>query len=165
MKGKISSITRSLDGKLILMLETDAQPEDLHELTDKELSITFKKYTKRRSLDANALLWAVLGELAAALHTDKWELYLLMLKRYGKYTYVTLKPEAVEDFKQMYRECEIVGEADDRVCLICYIGSSTYSKDEFSRLLDGVISEAKEVGLKLKASTEIEELYAQWQRA
>jgi len=165
MKGKISSITRSLDGKLILMLETDAQPEDLQELTDKELSIILKKYTKRRSLDANALLWAVLGELAAALHTDKWELYLLMLKRYGKYTYVTLKPEAVEDFKQMYRECEIVGEADDRVCLICYIGSSTYSKDEFSRLLDGVISEAKEVGLKLKASTEIEELYTQWQRA
>ena len=165
MIGRITNIARSLSGKTVLMLETDADPTELQDLTEKELSITLKKYTKRRSLDANALLWAVIGELSKALRADKWEIYLLMLKRYGKYTYVTLAPEAVEDFKQMYRECEVIGETEDRVCLICYIGSSTYTREEFSRLLDGVISECHEAGVRLKASTEIEELYAQWQKA
>ena len=165
MIGRINSIGRSLDGKTMLMIETDVDAAELQEFKDKDLSITIEKYVKRRSLDANALLWALIGKLATALRADKWELYLLMLKRYGKYTYVSLKPEAVDDFKAMYRECEIVGESEDRVCLICYIGSSTYTNEEFSRLLDGVISECNEVGIKLKASSEIEELYAQWQKA
>ena len=165
MKGRITNIARSLSGKTMIMLETDADPDELQDLTEKELSITLKRYVKRRSLDANALLWAVIGELSKALRADKWDVYLLMLKRYGKYTYITLKPEAVEDFKQMYRECEVVGESDERVCLICYIGSSTYSREEFSRLLDGVIGECEEAGVRLKASTEIQEMYEQWQRA
>lgn len=165
MIGRINSIGRSLDGKTMLMIETDVDAAELQDFTDKDLSITIKKYVKRRSLDANALLWAVLGELAAASQADKWDLYLLMLKRYGKYTYVSLKPEAVDDFRAMYRECEVVGESEDRVCMICYIGSSTYTKEEFSRLLDGVISECTEVGIKLKASSEIEELYRSWQKS
>lgn len=165
MKGRINSLLRNLDGKLLLTLEVDASPEELQEYTNTDLEIEIGKPKRRRSLDANALLWALLGELASALHADKWDLYLMMLKRYGRYTYVSLPRNAVEDFKRMYRECEVVGESDERVSLLCYIGSSTYTQGEFSRLLDGVIQEAKDADIHLKASSQVEELYKQWRRS
>lgn len=164
MVARISNLLRNLDGKLMVTFEVSANPEDFEGLTDKDLELSIKKYTKRRSLDANALLWAMLGEMAIALHTDKWTLYLMMLRRYGKYTYVRIRPEAVEEFKQIYRECEVVGEDENSVCLICYFGSSTYTQEEFSHLLDGVVNECKEADIHLKASAELEELYKQWQR-
>jgi hypothetical protein len=40
------------------------------------------EHREKRSKDANALLWACLGELAGALRSDKWTVYLQMLKRY-----------------------------------------------------------------------------------
>ena len=164
MKARISNLLRNLNGKLIATFEVDANPEDLQEYLDKDIDLEVKKITRKRSLDANALLWAMLGEMAATIGTDKWTLYLMMLKRYGKYTYISLKPEAVEDFRKMYRECEIVGETDDKVYMLCYIGSSTYSREEFSRLLDGVLSECREADIKIKTSAQIEELYKSWQR-
>ena len=164
MVGRINQLNRTLEGKLTVTFEVDCPPEELQDFIGKDLTLTVKKLSRKRSLDANALLWATLGELAPALHTDKDSLYLQMLRDYGKFTYVSIDTAAVEDFKRMYRECEVVGESENKTFLLCYIGSSTYTKEEFSHLLDGVISEAKGAGVHLKASTEIEELYAQWQR-
>ena len=63
---------------------------------DREKAFEVKEYKEKRSLNANALLWRCLGEMASALHTDKWDVYLQMLKRYGTYTYICVKPKAVE---------------------------------------------------------------------
>ena len=164
MKARLNNLQRTLDGKLTATFEVDCDPAELQELFDQDLTLQVKKLTRKRSLDANALLWATLGEMAKTLNTDKWDLYLEMLKRYGRYTYVSIKPEALNDFRAMYRECEVVGETDDKVCLICFIGSSLYTKEEFSRLLDGVFQECREADIHLTASTEIEERYKQWRK-
>ena len=164
MKARLNNLQRTLDGKLTATFEVDCEPEELQDLFDKDLTLQVKKLTRKRSLDANALLWATLGEMAKALNADKWDLYLQMLKGYGRYTYISIDKEALEDFKGMYRECEVVGETEDKVCLICYVGSSLYTKEEFSKLLDGVFQECREAGIHLKASTEIEERYKQWQK-
>ena len=75
-----------------------------------KLAVDVKQYSKKRSLDANGLLWACLGEMAVATRADKWDIYLTMLKRYGKFTHVCIKPEALEDLKRQWRETEVVGE-------------------------------------------------------
>ena len=62
-----------------------------------QVQITIKR--KQRSLDANAYLWALLGEMARVLYTDKDELYLQMLERYGVFTHIIVKPQAVEKVK------------------------------------------------------------------
>lgn len=133
-----------------------------------KLSITAKKYRQKRSLDANGMLWACLGELAATLHTDKWEVYLQMLKRYGKYTYICVKPNVVESMKMQWRECEVVGDINingkEAVQMLCYFGSSTYDTKEFSVLLDGVISEMKEIGLQPPPTQEMQRALDQWER-
>ena len=76
----------------------------------------------------------------------------MMLKRYGEYTYILVKPNVVEAMKSQWRECEVVGETvingKKAVQMLCYFGSSTYNSKEFSVLLDGVVSEMQELGLQ-----------------
>lgn len=133
---------------------------------EQKLSIEAVKYRQKRSLSANALLWACLGEIATVLRTDKWDVYLLMLKRYGKFTYICVKPNVVEAVKQQWRECEEIGNitlnGQDAVQLICYFGSSTYNTQEMSVLLDGVISEMKEIGLQPPMSSEMKRALEEW---
>jgi len=131
---------------------------------DKEWDL--KEHKEKRSLDANGLLWACLQEIASALRTDKWSVYLQMLKRYGKFDYVIVREKAVEAMKKQWRELEEVGEIDihgeKAVQLLCYYGSSTYDKREFSILLDGVISEMRDIGLIPPPDRQTRELLESW---
>lgn len=133
---------------------------------DQEKEWDLKEHKEKRSLDANGLLWACLQEIASALRTDKWSVYLQMLKRYGKFDYVIVREKAVEAMKKQWRELEEVGEIDvhgeKAVQLLCYYGSSTYDKKEFSVLLDGVISEMREMGLTPPPDRQTEDLLAAW---
>ena len=127
---------------------------------DRESVWDIVPHKEKRSLNANALLWKMLGEIAAALRTDKWSVYLTMLKRYGTYTYICVKPKAVEAVKKQWRECEVIGDidinGDKAVQMLCYYGSSTMNTKEFSVLLDGVISEMKEMGLETPADRDLQ---------
>lgn len=169
--GKLLSVQRDWkSNKLNLTFEVNEQPtEEINQIAECEkLSIEVKKFRKKRSLDANGLLWACLGEIAQALHTDKWEVYLQMLKRYGKYTYICVKPNVVEAMKAQWRECEVVGDitinGKEAVQLLCYFGSSTYDTKEFSVLLDGVISEMAEMGLQTPTSEEMKRSLEAWEK-
>lgn len=133
-----------------------------------KLTINVKKFRKRRSVDANALLWVCLGQIAAEIGADKWDVYLQMLKRYGRYTYICVKPSVVEAVKLQWRECEVIGElminGQQSVQMLVYFGSSTYNTKEFSVLLDGVISEMRELGLQTPASEKMERALEQYEK-
>ena len=132
-----------------------------------KLSIKATKYRQKRSIDANAMMWACIGQIAAALKADKWQIYLQMLKRYGKYTYICVKPAVVDAVKAQWRECEEIGtvsiNGQQAVQLLCYFGSSTYNTQEFSVLLEGIIDEMKEMGLEVPASKEMERALELWE--
>ena len=116
------NITFATNGKNIL-----AEYEKLKDC--EKLRIEAKKYRNRRSLNANAYLWVMLQKMAEVLRSDKWSLYLQMLKRYGQFTYIVVKPNAVEGVKKQWRECEEIGEVNvngtKAVQMLCYYGSST----------------------------------------
>lgn len=170
--GKVHSVSRDWQsGQTMITFTVNerAAESEIDNIKDMPLlSIEANKYRKKRSLEANALLWACLGEIAAALHTDKWEVYLLMLKRYGTYTYICVKPNMVEAVKRQWRECEDIGpitingaEAEQ---LLCYFGSSTYNTKEMSVLIDGVISEMKEIGLQPPLTRDVQNALKQWEQ-
>lgn len=169
--GRLHSVNKDWKtGRVILSFEIDGEPtEEINKISQCEvLDITAKKYRKKRSLDANGMLWSCLGEIAQVLNTDKWEVYLKMLKRYGKYTYICVKPSAVESMKLQWRETEVVGNIDingeEAVQMLCYFGSSTYNTKEFSVLLNGVISEMREMGLQPPASKDMRRVLELWEK-
>ncbi len=168
-RGRLTGIQVPFRAKYpVVSFEVQAEPEDLEKYTDIDLDISFTKHRNRRSLDANALLWACLGEIAKALNTDNWGGYLYMLEGYGKYTYILVKPEAVEAVRDQWRETKIVGDTTlDGVPMkqvLCFFGSSTYNSEEFSRLLDGVIGEMKEMHLETPSSEEMRAIIAELER-
>ena len=143
--------------KAVISFEVTADPADVERYKDKELDITIVRHSKKRGLAANAMLWACLGEIAAAARTDNWSAYLYMLERYGKYSTILIKAEALPDLRHVWRETRIVGEREDgMVEVLCFYGSSTYTTEEFSRLLDGVVSDMKELGLTPPPSREMQ---------
>ena len=77
--------------KLLINLQVDDCPtEEIQELSQcDKLSIEIKKYRKKRSLDANGMLWACLGEIAkkseVLIYISYTDAYIWNLKRwYGR---------------------------------------------------------------------------------
>ena len=170
--GKVQNITKNYQSdqyQVTFSINEPSAVKEIDAIKDCErLSIEAKKYRAKRSLDANGLLWHCLGKIAEALRADKWEVYLQMLKRYGKYTYICVKPNVVDAMKAQWRECEVVGEIDingkEAVQMLCYFGSSSYDTKEFSVLLDGVISEMEQIGLQTPTSQEMQRALEQWEK-
>lgn len=131
----------------------------LEGIKDAKLDIKAVKHREKRSRDANALLWACLQEIANVTGESNWERYLKALKDYGQFTYVVVKEKAVEAMKKAWRECQEVGEIEvngqKAVQMICYFGSSTYDSKQFSRLLDGVVQDMRDLGLQPPPSKEM----------
>jgi hypothetical protein len=173
-RGKIKEVTKDiLTGRLNITFESASDTSILNEMNAlkemDDLTIKVSKWRRKRSTDANALLWKCLDDIAKAMNPpcDKWDVYLLMLKRYGKFTYIVVKENAVEAMKLQWRECEVVGDYEvngqKAVQMLCYFGSSVYDVSEFSKLLDGVISEMKEMGLPTPTSEEMKQSLKMWE--
>lgn len=135
-------------------------------LTDKEYDVEIKEHREKRSLDANAALWKMLSMMADKLHTNKDELYIEMLDRYGVFTHIVVKPNVVDRVKQEWKTVRELGEVTINgktgIQLQCYFGSSTYDSKEFSTLLDGVIEEAKEIGIEFISKEDQIRMIQEW---
>lgn len=171
--GRLISVAREIGtNRLTVCFRIDTEPvDDLNALMDTaKLDIKAVRHKERRSLDANGMLWACLSDIAKAMTppADKWDVYLMMLKRYGKFTYICVKPAVVDAVKAQWRECEVVGEVDingqKAVQMLCYFGSSTMDTKEFSVLLDGVVSEMQEMGLTPPPSESMRRALEQWEK-
>jgi len=145
-----------------------AEIDDLREVLDngKDLSVKVKQHRKNRSLDANAMLWAVINEIANVLRTSKEEVYLDMLKKYGQSSVVSIVDEAVETFLKSVKYAEIIGEGtlNDKefTHIKVFMGSSNYNSREMSILIDGTLSEAKELGIEVMSLQDVVLLKEEW---
>lgn len=167
--GKIKSINRDLitdEIDITFSTSSNILPEYEKLKDKKKLRVEAVQYRRKRSLDSNAYMWVLLGKMADVLRADKWDIYLKMLRRYGKYTYVVVRPSVVEAMKKEWRACEVVGDYEingqEGVQMLCYFGSSTYDNREMSILIDGVISECKDLEIETLPLNEIKKLKEQW---
>lgn len=135
---------------------------------DKLMNIEIKPFRQKRSLDANAMLWACLGDMSRKLSVDSWELYKQELQKYGKFDYAIIRRKAVGSFMKEWRTAREIGEieihGEKAVQLQCFYGSSTYDSKEFSDLLNGVIADMKDLGLEPPPSREIERSLKAWEK-
>ena len=131
-----------------------------------KLSIKAVKHRNKRSLDANAYCWVILQKIAEVLHQDKWNVYLEMLGKYGVFTHIIVKPNVVDKVKEEWRTVKELGEVSVNgvtgIQLQCYFGSSTYNTKEMSVLIDGIVYEAKELGIETLPPDELERMKVEW---
>lgn len=100
------------------------------------------KHRDKRSAEQNALAWAYITEIANELRRDKFDIYFEMLKRYGQsFIIATELDEDLLGTYFKYYESLPGGQ------YIIYRGSSEYDSYEMTVFIDGIMSEAEEMGL------------------
>ena len=167
--GTITSYTKDyFTGKRTIVFTVNENVDDQAQKLQsvEKLKITATKYRNKRSLDANAYCWVLLQKMAEVLRTDKWTLYLKMLKQYGQFTHIVVKESAVESVKKQWRECEELGPITvgsmKGIQLQCYFGSSTYDTKEMSVFIDGIVRECQDLGIDTMTPDEIEHMKGLW---
>lgn len=128
------------------------------------LDIEIKKHREKRSLNANNYMWSLINEMANVLKANKDEIYLLMLKRYGQSEVVSVLSHI--NIGGYFKYYDIAGttvlNGKDFTHYKVYKGSSEYDTAEMSVLIDGVVSECKELGIETMTPDELERLKSAW---
>ena len=132
---------------------------------DREKTFEVKPYHPKRSLNANAFCWHLCNEMANVLRTSKDEVYQEMLKRYGQSRVISVLSEI--DISRFVKYYEEIGkghvEGKEFTHYRCFIGSSEYDSREMAILIDGIVDEAKELGIDTLPTTAVERMKALWQ--
>ena len=155
-------------GKPVLMLEINERgdfEQIVDDLKDKDkLSIELKQYRQRRSLNANAYAWLLIGQIADILRAGKDEIYLKCLKRYGQSELISvLSHVPIGNYVKYYEEAgESKLNGKDFTHYRVYKGSSEFDSREMSIFVDGVCSEAKTLGIQTETPDQLAEMKARW---
>lgn len=175
--GRIANISISyVTGKPIVSLEADGDKQTLFRIFDElrateSLTVKLSKTQRKRSLDANAYYWLLLGKLSKALKVSSSYCHNLMLRRYGvleefdgKVVYLVI-PDTEEatktaDEAETYhiKPTSNVREGKDGNMYRTYLmlkGSHKYTREEFSRLVEGLVDECKNVGIETATPDEL----------
>ena len=164
-KCKVNDLTFNLSGEQLITLnvQSDFTPF-IDNLIDKELEIEIKEYKEKRSLNANALLWKLCNELGNKLRLSKEETYLNMLKHYGQSEIISVRADV--DVNGYFKYFEEIGQGKingkNFTHYKIFKGSSEYDTQEMSILLDGVVQEAKDLGITVLSASELDLIKREW---
>lgn len=182
--GKLISVAKDwITGQfqLTFSMNEQSKAEYIDSIKDLDkLSIKATKYREKRSLDANAYYWQLLSKVAEKLPSSKPSAHNLMLRKYGqifiidsKAVYLVL-PDT-EEAERTAEEAETyhikptsqVKEGKDGKMYRTYImlrGSSDYDTKEMSMLIEGLVSDAKDLGIETMTGEEIERMMEQYEK-
>lgn len=117
-----------------------------------EFEITKKK--KHRSNDQNALMWELCSLISGKIQEPTVEVYKKAVRDYGQTEVVSFgNYQSAKQFMAIWNakgigwQAEVIDVKEGKVDVLIYYGSSVYDKIEFRRLLDGIIQEAKQLGI------------------
>jgi len=177
LRGRLKDLTFGRNGEQILSISTREDCRPLWDnLNEYEVVVTVKKYSKRRSLNANNYAWSLMEQIAAATGSDKEKVYETMLQRYG--TGETYTDDDGNECKAIFslredipprmvaRHCMEIGEGyvnDQKFIHYRAIkGSSEYTTKEMSVFLDGVVSECKELDIETATPDQLARYKEEW---
>lgn len=177
-KGRLTNISLNVDtGRTCLTFEMDnLRPDSIEDIRECTLRIKAAKWREKRSLTANAYFHVLVAKIAEALGLSNIMVKNMMISRYGE-IYLTDGGEpasvlllACED----YRKCEAMHlqptasmeQLKGKVYQwhIVMKNSRDYDSKEMARLIDGTVSEAKELGIDTMPQDELERMVKRWKR-
>lgn len=164
--GKLITANMNFEsGKVNVELELNTDNIDvLNELNGEKIDIELKKPSKHRSLNSNNYAWHLISEIADKMRMDKENVYLEMLKSYGKSEMISVMSKIdVSKFLKYYEKAGTTILKDKEFTHYkVYIGTSEYDTKQMSIFLDGVVQEAKNLGIETLTLDELSRLKEEW---
>ena len=136
----------------------------------KVLDLQVKEHREKRSLDANAYFHVLAGEIAKETMSSMDEVKADLVLNYGTIAilddgspFKICLPKGKKPFA-FYPYCRWIGETENGKgeWYICYKHTHELNTKEMARLIDGTISEAKELGIETRTPQQIAEMMSLW---
>ena len=162
-------------GQLIIDIPHDQRGSVMHWLKnrkDRDYDLTIKEHREKRSLDANAYAWVLMGKLAAAMHIKPVEVYRQQIVVVGdNFTPMCVREKDVNRFVSSWERnglgwiVQDLGVSQVPGCrnLAAYHGSSTYDTQQMSQLIDNIVQDCKALGIETLTPDKLALLKEEWQ--
>ena len=126
-----------------------------------------KRHREKRSLNANNYSWHLQTKIAEATNRSLTDIHNQMVLDYGVVeVYSILKP-AFDSAKRMFDYFEVLGEGvvngKEFIHVKAGVGTHCYNSKEMSRFIDGVVQEAKNLGIETMTPNQIAEMLSLWE--
>ena len=138
---------------------------------EKKYVADIKEYRERRSLDANAYMWVLVGKLSGKLGLPPEEIYREAIRDVGdNYEVMPVRNDALERWKAIWQSnglgwlCEEIGPSklDGYTNVRNFYGSSAYDKAQMSRLIDNIVQDCKVQCIETLTPAELARLTEEW---
>lgn len=172
MRGKISKpYFNTFSNRWAVELQFDRPPETIEKYVDKDLDIELKIHREKRSLNANAYFHLLVEKIAGVHKVTHTEIHNQLIADYGfmdeEITNIILD-DAIDwrRIETLHLKPTTATRMMDngRLYRVYYVmrGSHTYNTAEMSRLIDGTVSEAKELGIETLSENELRRMVELW---
>lgn len=175
LTGKISGVSLDyISGKPMVTFELSERQTAL-DMVDAlkgldKLTIKISKFKQKRSLDANAYCWTLIGKIAEKTRVPKEEVYREAIRGIGgNYDVVCIKEEAADSLRNAWERNGIgwqtevmLSKLDGCTNVLLYYGSSTYDTEQMSRLIENILQDCKALGIETRSQEEIDSLLKNW---
>lgn len=135
---------------------------------DKEVVYDIKvdKHRNKRSLDANNYAWHLITEISNVMRLSKEEVYFQFLKDYGQRMYLSILASEDPNRISKYNEEQGIFKHNNNTfkSYMFYIGTSQYNSKEMSIFIDGLVQEARNLGIQTLEDIEIESMIKEMER-
>lgn len=153
-----------------------SEEEEINKIDpEKQYVVEVKQWRKGRSNDANKYAWVLCQKIAEKLSEEsfhsKEDVYRKAIKDCGHYTLVPIKNEAVDRWREIWQGhgigwiAEVFSECRNTpgyTNMLAYHGSRVYDTKEMSRLIDCLVSMAKDIGVETRPQEELDDLIREW---
>lgn len=138
---------------------------------EKKYVADIKEWRERRSLDANAYMWVLLGKLSGKLGLSPEAIYREAIRDVGdNYEVMPVRNDALERWKVIWQSnglgwlCEEIGPSklEGYTNVRNFYGSSAYDKSQMSRLIDNIVQDCKAQGIETLTPDELARLTEEW---
>lgn len=129
----------------------------IRKMKPKPYEVTIKEQRKKRSKDANAYCWELVGKLAEVMRISPNEVYINAIQNIGgNYEVIPIPEEAAQKFTEVWQRqgigwpCVDMGKSKipGYRNLRAYYGSSTYDTHQMSLLIENLIQDCKALGIE-----------------
>ena len=169
LTGRISGLLRDFDGKVVISLTVNENVGEIDKLRDKTLDIKLTTHREKRSLDSNAYFHLLCDKIRSVTGYSFSRVKNELITSYGQIEYLmgqqvviktNIPPEQMIEQETLHCKPVKVEIQDGKEITFyrVYRGSHTYNTEEMSRLIDGTVQEAKDLGIETMSKTQIERM-------
>lgn len=172
VRAELVDVSRDLSGRFRLTFATDEDVrQSVDELSGRDIRLRAEIWRNKRSLNANGYYYVLASKIAQKLSCGLTEVCNRLIADYGRpdddIGHVILRTDInwlkldTIHLRPTSRTKTLDNGETYRVYMVMR-GSHTYDTAEMSALIDGTVSEAKDLGIETMTPAELEEVKRAW---